>query len=437
MKKKSPKSFTLIIFLIVLNLSFISCSTPRHASQTFEKFPVFSQGFHGLAVFDPQENKMIYEYNSEKYFTPASNIKLFTFYTGLKILEDSVPALHYFVRNDSLFFWGTGDPSLLNQDLPQSKVLEFLKERTEQLFYLPPPQEERFFGPGWAWDDYNSSYSAERGSFPVYGNLVHFRRERGNSELLVSPQIFSDSLNLSPGDTFKGIRRDMKTNRFNFVPGSNTGNLNQRVPFKYSSRLVVNILGDTLQKKITILKNIERDRGFKTLHSLPVDSLYKRMMEVSDNFIAEQILLMAAQKLSDTLNANIAIDHMLKTYLNDLPQEPKWVDGSGLSRYNLVTPLTMIRLISKIQNEIPQERLFRILATGGVSGTLRNNYIGEEPYIFAKTGTLRHNHSISGYLKAKSGKILLFSFMNSNFTAPIHDVQSQMELILRDFYRNN
>ena len=97
----------------------------------------------------------------------------------------------------------------------------------------------------------------------------------------------------------------------------------------------------------------------------------------------------------------------------------------------------MIKLLSKIQAEIPQERLFNILATGGVSGTLKNNYIAEHPYIFAKTGTLRHNHSLSGYLKAKSGKILLFSFMNSNYTAETNDVKAQMELILREFYENN
>jgi serine-type D-Ala-D-Ala carboxypeptidase/endopeptidase (penicillin-binding protein 4) len=395
------------------------------------------QGFHGLAVFDPVENKMIYEYNSEKYFTPASNIKLFTLYTGLKILGDSVPALHYFVRNDSLFFWGTGDPSLLNPDLPQSQVLEFLKERDEQLFYLPPPQEEKYFGPGWAWDDFNSSYSVERGSFPLYGNRVNFRRVTGNTKLLVTPRIFSDSVSVVYGNTFRGIRRDMTTNNFNFVPESNTGNLNQSVPFKYSSNLVANILGDTLQKEITIMKNVDRHAVYKTVHSLPVDSIYKRMMEVSDNFIAEQILLLASQKLTDTLSSNIAIEYMLKNYLNDLPDEPKWVDGSGLSRYNLVTPRTMIALLTKIKNEIPQERLFNMLATGGVSGTIRNNYVAGEPYIFAKTGTLRHNHSLSGYLKAKSGKILLFSFMNSNYTVPTNDVKAQMEIILREFYINN
>src|SRR5690606_3103386 len=153
--------------------------------------------------------------------------------------------------------------------------------------------------------------------------------------------------------------------------------------------------------------------------------------------LAEQILMMASQSLSDTLSSDIAIDHMLNNYLLDLPDEPQWVDGSGLSRYNLVTPRTMISLLLKIKEEVPQERLFNILATGGVSGTLKNNYVADEPYIFAKTGTLRHNHSLSEYLRAKSGKVLVFSLMNSNYTVPTNVLKSQMELILRQLYENN
>lgn len=429
-----------LIFIFSILLVFSSCSTTKKISRNVDKHfnnsEILKQGLHGLAVFDPEKNKMIFEHNAEKYFTPASNIKLFTLYTGLKVLEDSVPALHYIISNDSLFFWGTGDPSFLNPDLPKSGVLNFLKDRNEKLFYLSPTQEEKYFGPGWAWDDFNSSYSVERGSFPIHANSVNFKRVPGIPDLIVNPGIFSDSLSTTP-NSFRGIRRDMIRNDFKYNPTVNQDNLSQNVPFKYSSNLVVNVLKDTLKKDITILKNFKPEDIYKTVFSIPVDSMYKRMMEVSDNFIAEQILLIASQKLTDTLSSNIAIDYMLENHLNDLPDEPKWVDGSGLSRYNLVTPRTMVKLLSKIQAEIPQERLFNLLATGGVSGTLRNSYVAEEPYIFAKTGTLRHNHSLSGFLKAKSGKVLLFSFMNSNYTASTNDVKAQMELILRDFYENN
>jgi len=433
--KNRPGSLNLIIFGLC-SFFITSCSTTKNLPHYFERSEVFNQGFHGIAVFDPIENKMVYEHNAHKYFTPASNTKLFTLYTGLKLLNDSVPALHYIVQNDSLIFWGTGDPSLLNSDLPESNVLKFLKERPENLFFLPPPIEEDHFGPGWAWDDYNSSYSVERTSFPLFGNRVNFMAEAGNPVLIASPKIFRDSINFDQS-TALGVRRDIEKNNFRYNPGLDQKNINQNVPFKYSASLVVNILSDTLQKEVKVLKDFTGNiKGHQTIYSIHVDSMYKRMMEVSDNFIAEQILLLSAQVLTDTLSSEIAIDHMLEYHLKDLPDEPQWVDGSGLSRYNLFTPRTMIALLSKIKNEVSQDRLFNILATGGVSGTLKNNYIAEEPYIFAKTGTLKNNHSLSGYLKAKSGKVLLFSIMNSNYTVPSNDLKTQMELILRDFYEN-
>ncbi len=439
MKIKAPFYRLHSYIFIFFSLLFISCSTPRLATQSFKESPAFSQGFAGLAVFGPQENKMIYEYNAEKYFTPASNVKLLTFYTGLKLLGDSVPALLYVVQNDSLLLMGTGDPSFLNPDLPESSVLKFLETRNEKLFYLQPSEEEKYFGPGWSWDDYNSYYSVERTSFPIYGNRVNFVLNSGK-ELEVFPKRFQDSLITQSNSPISspGIKRDMTTNSFIYTPYTSSRDLDQNIPFKYSSELLVNLLRDTLGKEVRILREFDiSGKQTKMLYSIPSDSLYKRMMEVSDNFIAEQILLMVSQQLTGEQKTDNAIDHMLKTHLADLPDAPKWVDGSGLSRYNLITPRSVIKLLLKIKEEVNEERLFNMLATGGKTGTLKNNYAAPVPYIFAKTGTLRNNHSLSGYLRAKSGKILLFSFMNNNYTVPTNDLKAQMEIILWDFYENN
>ena len=426
-----------IVLISALSLILLtSCSTFKTATNSFKNSNAFSQGFAGLAVYDPSQQKLIYEHNADKYFTPASNIKLFSLYTGLKILGDSVPAIKYEVRGDSLIFTGMGDPSFLNPDLQQSRVFEFLKAREEKLFYLPPAFTEKYFGPGWSWDDFNSYYSVERTSFPVYGNRVSFEFPLGAKSPSVTPLIFHDSVHLNNSmESFRGVRRDMLSNNFKYTPSLIQRSTTQQVPFKYSNQLLVNILKDTLKMEVILLKDPGvKFKDPKTLYSIPVDSIYKRMMEESDNFIAEQILLMAGGVIADTLKTEIAIDHMLENHLQDLPDEPQWVDGSGLSRYNLVTPRSMIQLLIKIKKEIPQERLFNILATGGKSGTLKNSYVAPLPYIFAKTGTLRNNHSLSGYLKAKSGKILIFSFMNSNYTVPTAEIKTQMELILRDFY---
>ena len=160
--------------------------------------------------------------------------------------------------------------------------------------------------------------------------------------------------------------------------------------------------------------------------------------EINDNFIAEQLLLLCSGIIGDTLNPERAIQFVMNTHLSNLPDMPVWVDGSGLSRYNLLTPRSVVFLWNKIYSLVPKERLFGMLATGGKSGTIRNWYNGDgdKPYIFGKTGTLRHNHCLSGYLVSRSGKTLIFSFMNNNFTVPQNDIRKNMQTILNLIYEN-
>ena len=427
---------------LLLGLLLASCSSSR---KTFQKVdeqlnfsPVFEKSFVGLAVYDPIEKKMLYEYNSQKYFTPASNIKLFTYYTGLKVLGDSIPALEYTIRNDSLILWGTGDPSFLNPALPTSNVFEFLKNRKEKLFYLPPASPEKRLGPGWAWDDYNAAYSAERSAFPIYGNLVELNFFRNNEQPGILPKFFSDSLiAINGSEDFQRVKRSPERNIFRYSNAEKDKETSQQIPIKTSPQLLVELLKDTLQRNVELLNTHPKMAFSETIFSIPTDSLYKHMLETSDNFIAEQILLLAANELSDTLQTKIAIKYMKENYLKDLPDNPVWIDGSGLSRYNLVTPRSMVKLLEKIKNEVPYAELFATLPAGGKTGTLKEQFNAPEPFIFAKTGSLSNNYNLSGFLKTRKGKILIFSFMNNNFTVPSAVIKAEMERVLleiRDKY---
>jgi D-alanyl-D-alanine carboxypeptidase/D-alanyl-D-alanine-endopeptidase (penicillin-binding protein 4) len=161
------------------------------------------------------------------------------------------------------------------------------------------------------------------------------------------------------------------------------------------------------------------------------------MMEVSDNFIAEQLLILGSSTLSDTLNSHNAREHVLDNYLSDLRQPPRWVDGSGLSRYNLFTPESMVHVLHTMYNEIPRERLFLFFPTGGKSGTIENWYPGSpDPYIYAKTGSLGNNHCLSGYLLTKSGKTLIFSFMNNHFVESSSEIKKRMQSIFENIRDN-
>jgi D-alanyl-D-alanine carboxypeptidase/D-alanyl-D-alanine-endopeptidase (penicillin-binding protein 4) len=403
--------------------------------KSFESTESKFQDFTGFVLYDLEKKQTVYEYNGSKYFTPGSNTKIFTFYTSLRILGDSVPALEYLERNDSLIFWGTGDPSFLYQfTFNNYKTYNFLKAASKELYFSNANFYTSQFGAGWAWDDYNSDYSAERSPFPVYGNL--FTVERKGSLMKVSPPYFDQFLSVGELRKKEQIVRDLHTNNFQFHPGlSQPRTKKWNTPMLVDQKLITDLLTDTLKRKV-IPVNISKPPLTQPVYSILTDSLYRVLMQDSDNFIAEQLLLMCADVVRDSLQTEIAIKYSLANFLSDLPDKPVWIDGSGLSRYNLFTPRTIAKMWEKIYEVVPRERLFALLATGGVSGTIKNWYKGDSPYIFGKTGTLSNNHALSGFLVTKAGKVMIFSFMSNNYVASTNDIRRNMQDILKNIYEN-
>jgi D-alanyl-D-alanine carboxypeptidase/D-alanyl-D-alanine-endopeptidase (penicillin-binding protein 4) len=130
------------------------------------------------------------------------------------------------------------------------------------------------------------------------------------------------------------------------------------------------------------------------------------------------------------------IDTILKLDLKDIPQKPKWVDGSGLSRYNLFTPQSFVYILNKMKNEFGWSRIKNILATGG-AGTLTSYFKKDSGYIYAKTGTLSNNCALSGYLITKKGKVLIFSVLTNNYitgATPVRKAVEKYLLAIRENY---
>ncbi|WP_425237586.1 D-alanyl-D-alanine carboxypeptidase/D-alanyl-D-alanine-endopeptidase [Ulvibacterium sp.] len=387
---------------------------------------LFENHFTGFFVLDPKKRDTIFSHNSAKYFTPASNTKIYTLFTSLRLLPDSIPSLKYNVNNDTLFVEGTGDPSFLHPYFKDSTALNFLKKYDIISLYLNNILEERF-GPGWAWGDYQWYYSAERSSLPIYGNVLTVYENDG---LQVSPALFMDKV--IPIDY--ALQREENENLFYFNPSRRD---TVEIPLKLDSTLIRNLLEDALKRKVSITHNPIKGKK-NILYSMPSDSIYAKMMMDSDNFLAEQLLVLASSTLSDTLNTDKVRNFVLDSLLIDLKQPPRWVDGSGLSRYNLFTPQSLVHVLHLMYQRVPRQRLFSLFPAGGVSGTLENWYPGDpEPYIYAKTGSLGNNHCVSGYLLTKSGKTLIFSFMNNHFRVPSSEVKKRMQSIfetIRDTY---
>ncbi len=423
------RGFSVFFFCVVVFLS--ACSPSAYLKKEISRTEERLQDHMGFMLYDPVSQKSLVEHKSAHYFTPASNTKIFTLYTGLKLLGDSVPAIRYHINNDSLIFWGMGDPSLLYKNVFQNnRILSFLSSSEKPLFFSGINFQTDRFGQGWAWDDYNYDYSPERSSLPIYGNLLSVS-ENETGKLSVMPDYFSNLVvNGSQKKDKSEVVRDVGSNQLTISYGEEKIKDTLDIPFHIDDELIAKLLSDTLNRMVTQIHK-PLPTGALLLRSIPTDSLYRIMMQDSDNFIAEQILLMSAAMLSDTLQPEIAIDYMKKNFLADLPDELVWVDGSGLSRFNLLTPRSIVKLWDKIGNQVPHERLFKLLAVGGQSGTLNNSYKADVPYIYGKTGTLSNNHSLSGFILTKKGKTLIFSCMSANFVKPTSEVRRSMEVILQ------
>ena len=434
-----------VAMLLSVNWSYSQNYSKRKILRDLEGLPGFEQAYVGFKLYDPLKDKVIAAHLEDKFMTPASNTKLFTFYTGLQMLEDRVPVMKYIVSGDSLIFWGTGNPLLFHPEVSDNTVIEFLKRREEKLFYWSRPTIEERFGPGWGWDDFQGYYSAEKSVFPIYGNSTISFIDRSEKTINIVPKRLAASFReriKTDSSLNNSIRRSESLNEYEFefgLPDSlqEASDIDTLIrPFRYSDDLFRQLLSDTLKQAVRPYEDIPDFNNSNLVYGAPIDTLYKHMLQPSDNLLAEQILMMASDQISDTLSTSKAIEYAKEHYFNDWTDELVWVDGSGLSRYNMFTPRSIIELLKSLKEEVGYDRLFHLLPAGGVSGTIKDWYAGDpEPHVFAKTGTVRNNHSLSGFIKTRKGKVLIFTFMVNHYTKSTDEVRKSMQIMLEKIHK--
>lgn len=417
------KAFLVIGFFVL----FTSCKSLQIKRNLTQKLDAqfYDNQFTGLLVYNPKTKDTIFSYNADKYFIPASNTKIFTLYSALQILPDSIPAFRYRIDADTIQILGTGDPTFLHPYFKDSTALKMIKNFKKVELTIDNLTDYRY-GPGWSWEDLDKHYSPERSSFPMYGNVLTISNK---DSLHCIPKVLKKNLQLSK----TSVHRAYDENTF-YYPENKTRTV--ETPLIIDSLLVAKLWDDIAPGKVFITPY--SNKKMQTAYSIPTDSVLKRMMYVSDNFLAEQLLVLSSSTSSKKLRSYGIRQSILKHQLNDLKQQPRWVDGSGLSRYNLFSPLSFVQVLSKLHDSIPRERLLNLFPVGGVSGTLRHWYPGNpKPYIYAKSGTLGNNYALSGYLITNSGETLIFSFMNNHYRTSTKEVKKRMQLVfeyLRDTY---
>ncbi len=410
-----------------------SCSMQKRISKEAKKDILavadFAPAHVGISLYDPATQQYLYNYQADKFFVPASNTKLFTCYAAMKYLGDSLVALRYVDKGEgTIEVEANGDPSFLHPDFKNQRVYDFLQKQ-KRILLTDDNWKDNALGAGWAWDDFNSDYMAERSVMPVYGNVVHFTN-LGSFKAMPSyfQKPFTETAVTAKGNFT--VRREFGTNQFTIKP-SNAKFSSADIPFYTPDKqLLFQLLNDTLKTKVeSVHFKIDRLADVVKLYSQPTDSLLKIMMHRSDNFYAEQSLLMVSNDRLGYMSTARIIDTLLKTDLSDLPQKPKWVDGSGLSRYNLFSPQDFVGILTKMKNEFSWNRITTILETGG-SGTISNYYKNYAGHIYAKTGSLSNHIALSGYLITKKGKQLIFSVLVNAHQAPVANIRKGVEKFL-------
>lgn len=447
-----------------------ACAAPRRAERFYQKnlrreilsSPVFAHSFTGFVLRDAATGRTLCEINGDKNFTPASNLKILTLATCLEVLGDSLPGLEYILIYDEpssgaimpygLCFRGTGDPTFLHPQFEAWQPAARLLQTGGALWFEDRPAGTRF-GPGWAWDDFGEYYSAERSALPIHGNFVRLKKSTSPCEVEWSayPDFFSAFLNSRPEYDLGGrfVVRDEASDTLwtpffknnNIPPGFETD-----IPVWQAGQKTAPLLKNLLGVEATTLQGSACGNGYETLYSAPLDTVLRRMMYQSDNFIAEQMLLLCAGAKFGVLQQDTIIQWAKDSLFGprNFPisnfQFPtagiRWVDGSGLSRYNLVSPRYLTDALLGLWQEQPRERLFSLFPTAGAPETTLDWWqpAPARPWLYAKTGSMSGVQCISGYVVTRRGKVLIFSFMHNNFTGSGRPWRAEMRRILEKIH---
>ena len=419
--------FILNYFVYLVSLSLTAQQfSERKIGRILKKITAFEQAYVALSIEPLNSSKPKAFYQGENYMTPASNIKLLTFLAAIQNF-DSLPALYFHKQDSVMHFKATGYPLLFHPFYPDPELDFFFNQKYNWRYHTPKSTLNRH-GQGWSWDDYPYYYSAENSPFPIYGNTIKVTGDPSKPELI--PRAFKQNMAL---DTLsKKLHRELSQNQFYFNPKMLSKKDTLYHPFITSDSLFIRLLGDHIDQLVVQAKPLETPHNWNILFSNQEEMLYQALLQDSDNGVAESLLTMISQNNFEEMNIQRTIDTLKLEWSKWLPDPIEWVDGSGISRYNMITPRTLIAILKKIHSKVGLENIKKFFSKSSSSGTLKNYPLKE---VYAKTGTLRNNHNLSGYWISNKGNIYVFSIMVNHFTAPMSEVSLGITDLLRQFQK--
>jgi len=171
------------------------------------------------------------------------------------------------------------------------------------------------------------------------------------------------------------------------------------------------------------------------LSSPPLGKIVEGILEPSQNWMTEQLVHGLGMELGEkgSWREGFRVEREFLTHTVGIDSlDIEYRDGSGLAAYNLVTPRAMVRVL-EFMRESPHAALYRLALAepGEEDSTLENRLEGLEGRLFAKTGTISHVNSLSGYLTTQGGQELLFSILTNGSGLPSSVVRDGIDSIVR------
>ncbi|HEV2132403.1 MAG TPA: D-alanyl-D-alanine carboxypeptidase/D-alanyl-D-alanine-endopeptidase [Longimicrobiaceae bacterium] len=422
----------------------------------------FAHAHWGVVIRSLETGETLYRRNESKVFIPASNQKLLTGAAALEVLGPDFryrtelvangPVQNGVLRGD-LLVRASGDPTIswrfhegearaVFRAWADSLRAHGVRRIAGAVVGVDEVFDDPVYGWGWPWDDLGGQFAA-----PVAGLQFNeasvvvevFPASRAGAPGIVALTPPSGHVRLENRTTTVEAGRPaqiemgyVELDDLLVVSGEiprDTSGITQRVGVRDPARYFITALRETLREagiavegRAMLREDLEEDapalRGGARLfvhHSPPVREILPIMMKPSQNQIAEALLkTLGAEARGQGRAAAGAqvVDSLFGAWGLDTGGL-SMRDGSGMSRYNFVTPELLIGLLERMTQSPHWELWYASQPVAGIDGTLRNRLRGTpaEGNVHAKTGTLSNIRAVSGYVTTADGERLAFAML--------------------------
>lgn len=406
-----------------------------------------------LLAMDMSNNQVIYSQQAETLFIPASTQKLLTAVSAVAQLG---PDFRYVTElwtdapirkghiAGSAYLRFSGDPTLTQADL-KAIFANLVKQginRIDGHLYLLGDKQEQMQAPGWVWDDLGICFAAPVSSYIINQNCVYgqFSPSSTSKPSQVSLRAGSYGVKISSDAVFdqKASREfcqldivRLGQNNYHLrgcYPGGEAIPLAIAVsdPFKFAQDNLTSLLkGEmSLAGKVQLGTNLPQKAKLIASHSsAPLPELLETMLLKSDNLIADSLFKQLGKSYFKTqgsfTNGAVAMQRILTNLGIDL-SNANIVDGSGLSRYNLLNAKQLAAVLALIHQDSRFSPLITSLPQAGISGTLRYRMGYNKPplkqQIFAKTGSMQGVSNLAGFIRLPQHNDTLFVILENGMS---------------------